>query len=288
MKVRQDLSSLDLPIFTLDDCVSKVKYWASLDGAVEVEITPGENACIPSMSDKVLYVYALSRAVQAMDAGDPEWWNVEFMMAEFAEETNRQNVSSFHDRVADSITRMRGVVIKIINGGRVTKVDGLINNGEVMKIGRRTRVRIELSAWSRSQIQNKKFIALTANYYSMTPFDRRVYEIVEKGIGSKSTYVIGVDKMNNKIGRAPEQIRETRRQLRRAKIHNMDIKINAKDQVQASVVKAQTEAGVDQASSSLALLMKAKNLIELAKLGVEDGEEEVRSLEKRIRHQAMR
>ncbi len=207
MAPRSDMASMEHPIYSLST-VPERRRLNYQNGDVKVEIIPSSIG-LPTVFDKDIIIYCISKLKQAHDRGEPIAQTVKLTTHDMLVETNRPTNNLGYERLLPALNRLRGVVINTtISTGdtRTTHGFGLIDAFEYNRKGsmhaeRLKHLEIKLSDWIYRAITSSEVLPISRDYFRLrAPVDRRIYEIVRKHCGQQSTWRIGLELLQRKVG----------------------------------------------------------------------------------------
>jgi len=207
MAPRSDMATMEHPIYSLST-VPERRRLNYHNGDVKVEIIPSSIG-LPTVFDKDIIIYCISKLKQAHDRGEPIAQTVKLTTHDMLVETNRPTNNLGYERLLPALNRLRGVVINTtISTGdaRTTHGFGLIDAFEYNRKGsmhaeRLKHLEIKLSDWIYRAITSSEVLPISRDYFRLrAPVDRRIYEIVRKHCGQQSSWRIGMELLQRKVG----------------------------------------------------------------------------------------
>lgn len=213
---RDDMASMEHPLFALKAGDTRdIEYEHN---GVRVRIRP-TSAGRATILDKDVWIYCMSRIVQAMDDGAPVSNVVRFSAYDFLVNTNRPTSGIGYKRMADALERLRGTSIRTdIETGdrRESKGFGLINSWRVIEEsnGRAVAVEVELPHWLMRALESRQVLHISPDYFRLRkPLDRRIYELARKHCGKQGKWTVSLRVLRKKSG-STAALREFRRAIR--------------------------------------------------------------------------
>ena len=200
---RCDLFTLEYPIFSL----SRIPNTTPLHLGQFI-ISPNILQGQPTMYDKELLIYVVSKLIAAQNQGIKIGRKVCFTGYDFLKFTGRNNGGIEYQRLHKSLNRIafcgiehvtKSTQIKRTSGFTLFSYDMIEEEGKVF-------VQLELHPLLLDAIQSNKVLKLSDEYLNLSPLERRLYELARKHCGTQKEWVIGIESLHDKIG--------TTRQLR--------------------------------------------------------------------------
>lgn len=207
MAPRSDMATMEHPIYSLST-VPERRRLEYQNGDVRVEIIPSSIG-LPTVFDKDIIIYCISKLMQAKNDGEEIKQVVKLTTHDMLVETNRPTNNLGYERLLPALNRLRGVVINttIATGeSRTTHGFGLIDAFEYNRKGsmhaeRLKFLEIKLSDWIYRAIASAEVLPISRDYFRLrAPVDRRIYEIVRKHCGKQTSWRIGMDLLQKKVG----------------------------------------------------------------------------------------
>lgn len=200
----------EFPFFRIDRKKNTEIIESDFGNGIKIRLVPSVLGH-PTVYDEPLFLFAVRLAKSEFDAGGgvqvPKW--VSFKVVDCLTWSGRRDeeITGYRSRMVEgALERMSGlrIVTTIEWGehGKIVEGTGLIYD---YKFGQRHKlapgvVSISLPEWTCSQIASNKMIHLTPDYFSYPPFIRRVYQVLHKHLGRQKEFVIGVEKLKQKVG----------------------------------------------------------------------------------------
>lgn len=207
MAPRSDMATMEHPIYSLSTVPERRTLYYE-NGDVKVEIIPSSIG-LPTVFDKDIIIYCISKLKQAQDRGEPIVQTVQLSTHDMLVETNRPTNNLGYERLLPALNRLRGVVINTtISTGdvRTTHGFGLIdeftyNRKGSMHAERLKYLEIKLSDWLYRAITSSQVLPISRDYFRLrAPVDRRIYEIVRKHCGQQTSWRVGLELLQKKVG----------------------------------------------------------------------------------------
>lgn len=201
------MATMEHPIYSLSTVPDRRRLHY-VNGDVRVEIIPSSIG-LPTVFDKDIVIYCISKLMQAKNDGEAIKPEVRLTTHDLLVETNRPTNNLGYERLLPALNRLRGVVINTtISTGdaRTTHGFGLIDAFEYNRKGsmhaeRLKYLDIRLSDWVYRAIASSEVLPINRDYFRLrAPVDRRIYEIARKHCGRQTSWRIGLDLLQRKIG----------------------------------------------------------------------------------------
>ena len=90
--------------------------------------------------------------------------------------------------------------------GETTKISGIIDEAEIKRgpKGELQYVEVTLARWLFAAIKNHRVLGISPQYFELTrPLERALYSIARKHVGQQAIWKIGLQKLKDKCGAAP-------------------------------------------------------------------------------------
>lgn len=207
MAPRSDMATMEHPIYSLST-VPERRRLSYQNGDVRVEIIPSSIG-LPTVFDKDIVIYCISKLMQAKNDGEDIRQEVRLTTHDLLVETNRPTNNLGYERLLPALNRLRGVVINTTISTGDTKTThgfGLIDAFEYNRKGsmhaeRLKYLDIKLSDWIYRAIASSEVLPINRDYFRLrAPVDRRIYEIARKHCGKQTSWRVGLDLLQKKVG----------------------------------------------------------------------------------------
>ena len=204
---RTDMASMEHPIFALATHADRTPIRYD-NGGARVEIIPSAIG-LPTVFDKDILIYCISKLVQMKNAGQAIGPCVRLTTHDMLVETNRPTNNLGYERLLPALNRLRGVVINttIRTGNEMTtRGFGLIDEFEYNRKGsmfaeRLRYLEVRLSDWLYRAVEAAEVLPISRAYFRLRrPIDRRLYEIARKHCGRQASWRIGAELLQMKCG----------------------------------------------------------------------------------------
>ena len=203
--VRDDMASMSHPLFALKaKDIRTIRYEQN---EVKTEISANAEYGRATIFDKDIWIFAISKLMQAKFEGKEINSMIEFSAVEFFKSTNRGLGGKQFEMFRDALNRLSGtrVMTEIETGGQRTASGfGLLDGWEVLEENDKKfplRVVIELPHWLYRSIAKDEVLPISKEYFRLRkPIDRRVYEIARKHCGKQNSWKINLELLHKKTG----------------------------------------------------------------------------------------
>jgi plasmid replication initiation protein len=204
---RSDMATMEHPIFSLSTKPETRTLSYDHNGA-KIQIIPSSTG-LPTIHDKDLLIYCISRLVHAKNAGHAISPSVRLTTHDMLVQTNRPTNNLGYERLLPTLNRLRGVVINTtIQTGQTTSTRGfgLIDEFEYNRKGsmfadRLRFLEVKLSDWLFRAIDACEVLPISRDYFRLRrPVDRRLYELARKHCGQQPSWRVSLDVLQKKTG----------------------------------------------------------------------------------------
>ena len=203
--IRDDMASMANPLFALKaKDIRTIRY---NQNEVKTEISANAEYGRATIFDKDIWIFAISKLMQAKFEGKEINSAIEFSAVEFFKSTNRGLGGKQFEMFRDALNRLSGtrVMTEIETGGQRTASGfGLLDGWEVLEENDKKlplRVVIELPHWLYRSIAKDEVLPISKEYFRLRkPIDRRVYEIARKHCGKQNSWKISLEQLHKKTG----------------------------------------------------------------------------------------
>lgn len=201
---RSDIASMEYPIFALKAGDTRTRRYEH--NGVTTTITASMEHGLATIHDKDIWIYCVSKLMQAMYEGNEINKIIRFTIYDYLITTNRHINGTDYERTKCALDRLSGTRIKIETENereRRAKSFGLIESWEVVekKDGRMVRVEVTLPDWLYLSVTNKKVLSISHDYFRLRkPLDRRIYELTRKHCGKQKEWRISLELLHKKTG----------------------------------------------------------------------------------------
>ena len=214
---RDDIASMANPLFALKAGDTRTMRYQQND--VKTEISANAEYGRATIFDKDIWIFAISKLMQAKFEGKEINNVIEFSAMEFFKSTNRGDGGKQFEMFRDALNRLSGtrIMTEIETGGkRSASSFGLLDGWEVTEENKKKlplKVVIELPHWLYRSITKDEVLPISKDYFRLRkPIDRRIYEIARKHCGKQKSWKISLENLHLKTG-ATMVLKEFRRSL---------------------------------------------------------------------------
>mgnify|MGYP003602279974 FL=1 len=206
---RDDMASMENPLFALKPGdVRVIEYVSNSKGEVlKTTIRPAVDIGRATIFDKDIWIFAISKLMQAKFEGKEINNAVEFSAEEFFQVTNRGRGGNQFVMFKEALNRLQGTNIEteIETGGQKSASGfGLLDGWEVTEESNKKlplRVIVELPNWLYRSVVSDEVLPISKEYFRLKkPIDRRIYEIARKYCGRQESWKIGLESLHQKTG----------------------------------------------------------------------------------------
>ena len=216
VSLQLDQASMEFPLFALKAGDTKPRYYEQ--NGVKVKIDPN-SAGIATIHDKDVWIYSISKLMQAQSDGEPIDRTVHFTIYDYLKTTNRAINGTTYERAKDSLDRLAGTRITTEIETAKTKEArgfGLVDTWRIVeeKDGRMVRVSVTLPEWLYRSVTSKNVLTLSDEYFRLRkPLDRRIYELARKHCGNNKSWSFNLKTLHERTG-STASIREFKRSIK--------------------------------------------------------------------------
>ncbi|OUI77621.1 replication protein [Commensalibacter intestini] len=213
MTFQDDIVSMEHPLFALKAGDKKVREYKHNN--FSIIIAPNVQYGMASIHDKDIWIYCISKLMQAMYEEKEISRTVHFTIYDYLITTNRSTGGIYYKKAKDALDRLSGTRITTnIETAKTREAHGfgLIDAWRVVeeKDGRMVRVSVTLPDWLYRSITAKQVLTISPDYFRLRkPLDRRIYELARKHCGNQKEWKIGLELLYKKTG-STEAIRNFR------------------------------------------------------------------------------
>jgi len=201
---RADMASMEHPIFALKAGDNRTRFYEHNGVSIKIESTPRG---IATIHDKDIWIYCISKLMQAIFEGEDTCRTVHFTAYDFLVTTNRDTSGRSYERLKEALERLRGTsittTIKTADREEANGF-GLIDSWKIIKEnnkGKMIQLSVTLPDWLYRSVTAKSVLTLSPDYFRLRkPLDRRIYEIARKHCGNQSKFKISLDILYKKSG----------------------------------------------------------------------------------------
>lgn len=214
---QSDIASMEYPLFALKAGDKKTRKYDYKN--ISIVIAPSSEYGMATIHDKDIWIYCISKLMQAMHDGEDISRTVRFTIYDYLITTNRGVSGEYYEKAKDALDRLRntGITTNIETADkREARGFGLIDSWRIIeeKDGRMIRVEVNLPEWLYRSVKAKQVLTISADYFRLRkPLDRRIYELARKHCGKQSDWKIGLALLLRKSG-STASLREFRRAIK--------------------------------------------------------------------------
>jgi len=215
---KDEVATMEHPMFALRAGDMSIREYSHND--VHIEIAPSVKHGLATIHDKDIWIYCISKLVQAINEGEEPSEVIRFTIYDYLVTTNRGTDGRYYENTKSALDRLSGTRLSMeweTPTHRVSKNIGLIDEWIVVeeKDGRMLRVEVRLPNWLyKSVLDQKNLLTISPDYFRLRkPLDRRVYELARKHCGEQEIFTISLGLLLKKSG-ASTSLREFRRSMK--------------------------------------------------------------------------
>ena len=221
--LKDQMQSMEHPIFSLSKKPDmQTRHYADRNGN-KLTVTPS-GLGLPTIWDKDILVYAISKIIDARNRGEAAGPTIRFHIADVIEFGQMTKSSTTYRRLDNAIMRLVGCTLKtnIRTGGiETTRIFHIIDEATIKRQYNRADGRLEyveftLSDWLWRAIKAEEFLTLHPDYFRLRrALGRRLYELARKYCGHKAKWLVSLELLHQKSGSkmSLRQFRHTIRKL---------------------------------------------------------------------------
>ena len=204
ISLQLDMSSMEYPLFALKNGDNKVRRYKQK--GFDVVIAPNPLYGMATIHDKDIWVYCISKIMQAIKENEPISRVVNFTLYDYLKTTNRSTGGKDYLRAKESLERLRGTSITTnieTDSKKESQGFGLIDSWKVVeeKDGKMVRVSVALPDWLYRSITSKSVLTISPDYFRLRkPLDRRIYELARKHCGNNQSWKFDLNTLLERSG----------------------------------------------------------------------------------------
>ena len=217
ISLQLDMASMEYPIFALKAGDTRTRNYEQ--NGFKVKIAASAEFGLATIHDKDVWIYAISKLMQAQSEGKPIDRTVHFTIYDYLKVTNRAIGGRQYELAKDSLDRLKGTTLRTdieTEKYRESRGFGLIDSWRVVeeKDGRMVRVSVTLPEWLYRSVTSKNVLTLSPDYFRLRkPLDRRIYELARKHCGSNRSWSFNLKTLHERTG-GTASIREFKRSIK--------------------------------------------------------------------------
>jgi len=204
ISLQLDMASMEHPLFALKARDTRTRKYTQ--NGLNIVITPTGEYGMATIHDKDVWIYCISKLMQAIREEEPTSRTVNFTIYDYLKTTNRSVGGRDYIEAKSSLERLSGTRISteyINDGKRVAEGFGLVDSWKVVeeKDGRMTRVSVTLPEWLYRSVISKTVLTISPDYFRLRkPLDRRIYELARKHCGKNFTWKFDLKTLYQRTG----------------------------------------------------------------------------------------
>lgn len=217
ISLQLDMASMEYPIFALKAGDKKTRNYEQ--NGFKVKVAASAEFGLATIHDKDIWIYAISKLMQAQSEGKPIDRTVHFTIYDYLKVTNRAIGGRQYELTKDSLDRLKGTTLRTdieTEKYRESRGFGLIDSWRVVeeKDGRMVRVSVTLPEWLYRSVTSKNVLTLSPDYFRLRkPLDRRIYELARKHCGNNNSWSFNLKTLHERTG-GTASIREFKRSIK--------------------------------------------------------------------------
>lgn len=214
---QSDIASMEYPLFSLKAGDKRTRRYEHNN--ISIVIAPNSEYGMATIHDKDIWIYCISKLMQAIYEGEEITRTVRFTIYDYLITTNRGTSGEYYEKAKAALDRLRSTTITTnieTADKRESRGFGLVDSWHIVeeKDGRMIRVEVTLPEWLYRSIINKQVLTISPDYFRLRkPLDRRIYELARKHCGNQSEWKINLDLLLRKAG-STSTLREFRRAMK--------------------------------------------------------------------------
>jgi hypothetical protein len=204
ISLQLDMASMEYPLFSLKAGDKRTRRYQQNN--FSVVIAPSAEYGMATIHDKDIWIYCISKLMQAVREGEEINRIVNFTIYDYLKTTNRATGGSQYELTKTSLDRLRSTTITTnieTAGKRESQGFGLIDSWRIVeeKDGRMVRVSVTLPDWLFRSITSNSVLTISPNYFRLRkPLDRRIYELARKHCGNNDYWQFELKTLHDRSG----------------------------------------------------------------------------------------
>ena len=207
-KVKGERSIMEFPFFHLSKG-RRMQPIVYVDHRVAIEVKPS-SVGVATIYDKEILLYIASLMVEKMNKGEQPEQDFVFTGHDFLRVVGANRSARSYERLTKALERLQGTQIKtnIEAGGEGE--DGFfswVSEARVQYTKARTgekrlkAIKVRLCDWLyRAILKDLRILTYDHRYFTLSPIERRLYEVARSHCGNQACFVIGLEKLRRRVG----------------------------------------------------------------------------------------
>jgi len=204
ISLQLDMASMEYPLFALKAGDKTTRRYTQKN--FSVVIAPSVEYGMATIHDKDIWIYCISKLMQAIRENQPISRNVHFTIYDYLKTTNRGVGGREYELAKNSLDRLSATRITTdieTDTLRESRGFGLIDAWSVVeeKDDRMIRVEVTLPKWLYRSITSKSVLTISPDYFRLRkPLDRRIYELARKHCGNNNSWKFDLKTLHHRSG----------------------------------------------------------------------------------------
>ena len=204
ISLQLDMNSMEHPLFALKAGDKKAREYNQ--NGLNILVTPTVTHGMATIHDKDIWIYCISKLMQAVREGAVTSRTVHFTIYDYLKVTNRGTSGRDYIETKNSLERLSGTRISteyIKDGKRIAEGFGLVDSWQIVeeKDGRMIRVEVTLPTWLYRSVTTKSVLTISPDYFRLRkPLDRRIYELARKHCGKNQSWKFDLKTLHHRSG----------------------------------------------------------------------------------------
>jgi len=217
VSLQLDQASMEYPLFALKARDNRERNYEQ--NGLKIKIAPNHSYGMATIHDKDIWIYCISKIMQAKREGQPVSRIVHFTIYDYLKTTNRGIGGREYNLAKDSLDRLASTRITTeIETDKIKEARGfgLVDSWRIVeeKDGRMIRVSVTLPDWLYRSIESKSLLTISPDYFRLRkPLDRRIYELARKHCGNNKSWPFNLKTLYERSG-SSTNIYEFRRAIK--------------------------------------------------------------------------
>lgn len=212
-----DQPSMEFPLFSLRARDTHERVYSQK--GFKVKIAPNPSYGMATIHDKDIWIYCISKLIQAMREEKPIDRTVHFTIYDYLVTTNRSTGGKDYEKAKESLDRLSSTRITTdieTDHIRESRGFGLIDSWRIVeeKDGRMIRVSVTLPDWLYRSVTSTNVLEVHKDYFRIRrPLDRRIYEIAKKHCGYNDKWHFNLETLHERSG-SSASLKEFKRSIK--------------------------------------------------------------------------